>query len=228
MIKIEKVSKKYGELEIFDELSLTIPENEVTVILGPSGVGKTTLLNMISKLDENFTGEIIRNYNKLSYVFQEDRLLKWKTVEANIRFVLNNENKSIKSILELLELYDLRYKKVKELSGGQMQRVSIARAFAYSSEFIIMDEPFKSLDIFLKIKIIRDFIKLMENQKRTILLVTHDIREALLLGDNIYIMSANNKHSFKKIRIEIAKKGRQLDDDEMMKYEKEIYKKLKI
>ena len=228
MIKIKKISKRYGELEIFKNLSLIIPENEVTVILGPSGVGKTTLLNMISKLDEDFTGEIERRYNNLSYVFQEERLLKWKTVEENIKFVLKNDNESINDILELLELYNLKNKKVKELSGGQMQRVSIARAFAYSSDFIIMDEPFKSLDIFLKIKIIRDFIKLMENQKRTILLVTHDIREALFLGDTIYMISSNNKNKLEEMRINIAKKDRHLEDDKMIKYEKEIYKKLRI
>lgn len=228
MIKIKKISKRYGELEIFKNLSLIIPENEVTVILGPSGVGKTTLLNMISKLDEDFTGEIERRYNNLSYVFQEERLLKWKTVEENIKFVLKNDNESINDILELLELNNLKNKKVKELSGGQMQRVSIARAFAYSSDFIIMDEPFKSLDIFLKIKIIRDFIKLMENQKRTILLVTHDIREALFLGDTIYMISSNNKNKLEEMRINIAKKDRHLEDDKMIKYEKEIYKKLRI
>ncbi|MGM0507644.1 MAG: ABC transporter ATP-binding protein [Fusobacteriota bacterium] len=233
MIDIKNLYKNYGNLTVFNNFNLKIKKNQLSVILGPSGSGKTTLLNILAGLDKNFEGKIISDYKNISYVFQEDRLLNWKTIRENINFVFNDKAliekyKHIDKILKILELDKIQNKLVKNLSGGERQRVSIARAFAYPSDLILMDEPFKSLDMFLKIKIFKNFIHLLENQNKTILLVTHDIKEALILGDVIHVFSSIKNNDFKSFEVNIDKKDRKLENQSILNLEKEIYKYLKI
>ncbi len=224
MIKINNLKKYYENLKVLDSISFNIDKRKNTVIIGPSGCGKTTLLNIISGLDRSFKGDIKQNYNKIGYVFQEDRLLNWKNVRENIEIVRDKQDeKLLKHILKILEIYNLIDKKVTDLSGGQRQRVSIARAFYYNPEIILLDEPFKSLDIYLKKKIYEDILKLKIETQKTIIMVTHDIREALLLADNIFILSSLPSKIIKKINIDIPYKERSLDDERLFKYERDIY-----
>jgi len=224
LIKINNLKKYYENLKVLDSISFNIDKRKNTVIIGPSGCGKTTLLNIISGLDRSFKGDIKQNYNKIGYVFQEDRLLNWKNVRENIEIVRDKQDeKLLKHILKILEIYNLIDKKVTDLSGGQRQRVSIARAFYYNPEIILLDEPFKSLDIYLKKKIYEDILKLKIETQKTIIMVTHDIREALLLADNIFILSSLPSKIIKKINIDIPYKERSLDDERLFKYERDIY-----
>ncbi len=194
-IKISDLCFSFGDLHIFNNFNITIKEAKVTVLLGPSGCGKTTLLNLISGFLQPSMGSIKSPKNKqLSYLFQEPRLLPWKTVEENILFVLDKldtgEQKArLKHYLKALDLTDFKDYYPNQLSGGMKQRVSIARAFAYPSDIVLMDEPFKGLDLRLKLNLITSFNKVWKEEKRTVVFVTHDIQEATLLGDTIVVLS---------------------------------------
>ncbi|MDE6655770.1 MAG: ABC transporter ATP-binding protein [Anaeroplasmataceae bacterium] len=187
MIKLIDVCKKYDEQIIFDHFNLEIPKDKITCILGESGVGKTTLLNMISGLT-NFNGKIEFD-GKISYIFQEARLIPSLTVKNNLKFISPEAtDEQIDEILRQLEILDKKDTYPTKLSGGEAQRVSIARAFLYDAPIILMDEPFSSLDLSLKYKLISYFSKLWNENKKTVVFVTHDIDEAVLLADDILIL----------------------------------------
>lgn len=190
-MKLKNISKKYGNNIIFSNLNLEIKEEKITVILGKSGVGKTTLLEIIAGFIKDYDGEInfeSKNH-KISYIFQNDVLIPWKTVYQNIEYVLKKENyEYIMKYLKFVGLDKFAKYYPKDLSGGMKRRVGIARAFAYSSQYLIMDEPFQFLDIKTKSEILRDFKKLQEIERRTVIFVSHDIDTALKIGDYIVIM----------------------------------------
>jgi len=229
MIRLKNISKSFQELKIIDNISLDIEKEKVTVLLGPSGCGKSTLLNIVAGVIKTFEGEIESIESSLGYVFQEDRLLPWKSVTENISFVTNGkkvEESKVDEIFNILKIHKIKDSSVRKLSGGQKQRVNIARAFIYPSKTILMDEPFRSLDLNLKMNIIRDFISLIEKYEHTVLLVTHDIREALLLADTIYILSDKPSKILKKITIPVEREQRSVFMDELNDIEKEIHKTL--
>ncbi|MBR1624629.1 MAG: ATP-binding cassette domain-containing protein [Clostridia bacterium] len=195
---ISDVDKKYNDLVVFEKLNLTIKDHEITAILGPSGCGKTTLLNIISKTTD-YSGTIEGNDGKISYLFQSQRLLSNLTVKKNIEYVLRSyldkqeREKVTNDILKKVELTEFANYYPSQLSGGMAQRVSIARAFAYDSDIMLMDEPFKGLDISLKKKIIDVFLRLYTSDKKTTLFVTHDIDDALIMANRIIVLSSDGK-----------------------------------
>lgn len=223
MISFINVTKKFDNLEILKNFSIEFKENEITCLFGPSGVGKTTIANIAAGLLPVEDGEIRCVENALySYVFQEPRLLEWYSVYQNIDFVLKNvyDNEKrvsiINNYINMVELTGYEDYLPKALSGGMCQRVSLARAFAYPSNFLILDEPFKGLDLKLKNEMISMFKKLWQIGKRTVLFITHDVDEAVTLSDSIYIIknrpveiveklhiSAENKNEVKNILLNI-------------------------
>jgi len=193
---IDDIYKQFDSLEVLKGLSIHFQENKVTCILGPSGCGKSTLLNIIMAVIEPEKGSVVGFEGKdISTIFQEDRLIEWRTVEENIDFVLRKKlnpaerKRIIRYYLEAVGLFDYRNYYPRKLSGGMRQRVSIVRAFAYPSEIMIMDEPFKSLDVNMKTNLMKTFCKLRQNDQRTIIYVTHDVDEAITLGDEIVILT---------------------------------------
>lgn len=204
IISIKNINKKFNNKIIFENFNIDFYENQVNCIIGKSGCGKSTLLNIISGIikndDEKF--ETIEKYG-VSYIFQDDRLIDWLTVGENITLVvkkLYNKKKCDDLCNKYLSLVGIKeYKNYypQMLSGGLRQRVNIARAFIYPSKIIIMDEPFKSIDVINKEIIMNNFRKIIENEKRTVLFVTHNIDEALLLSDKIYVLG--------KLPVEIKK-----------------------
>ncbi|WP_061996129.1 ABC transporter ATP-binding protein [Clostridium sp. ATCC 25772] len=195
-ILVEKINKSFGELKILKDISMKCEKEKVTCILGPSGCGKSTLLNIITKNIKDYEGDV-SGYKKddVSFVFQEDRLLEWLNIYDNLKLVFKSKYKGIElknKILESLNSVGMeKYKEFypKELSGGMRQRISIIRAFFYGGGLLIMDEPFKSLDIKNKRVLIEDFKTLRNKNKNTVIFVTHDIEEAIELSDKIYVLS---------------------------------------
>jgi NitT/TauT family transport system ATP-binding protein len=231
MIKINRLKKNYDSKKIFNDFNMNIEPYEITCILGPSGVGKTTLFNVISGLTDYDGGEItgIENRN-ISYLFQEPRLLPWLTVYENIDIVLKNiypekkRNEVITHHLEMVGLIEYINNKPEELSGGMKQRLAIARTFAYPSSLLLMDEPFQGLDVKLKNDIIESFLKLWEKDKRTVLFITHDIEEALKVSDQIYIIQDNPVKISQVEHIIDSKFSRDIYGDDYWKIRKRITK----
>lgn len=185
MISIENLTKKYGNLTVYDNFNLDIEEYKVTCILGESGSGKTTLLNCIAGLTP-YEGNI--PVLKCSYIFQSPRLVPNLTVSGNLKLVCGDEER-INEMLKRVKLSDKSTSYPFKLSGGQAQRVSIARAFLYGGDVLLMDEPFSSLDLKLKYEIFALFKELVTEYKKTALFVTHDVDEAAILADKIVVIS---------------------------------------
>ena len=190
-------------------INLTINESEITVFIGPSGSGKTTLLKMINRLEDNTTGEVkingknVKEYDihkmrwDIGYALQQVALFPHMNVEENIAIVPELKkwkkekiNARIDELLHMVGLEPEKYRKRKpsELSGGEAQRVGIARALAADPKIILMDEPFSALDPITRASLQEDVKKLQKQIHKTIVFVTHDIEEAFLLGDKICII----------------------------------------
>lgn len=230
MYKIKNIHKSFDELCVLKDFTMEIDEKKVISILGPSGCGKTTLLNILSGMIKPDKGELIGfEGKKISYLFQEPRLMKWKTVKENIDFVLKDKmskderEKVIKKYLEIVDLWGFKDYYPSSLSGGMKQRVAIARAFAYPSEILLMDEPFKSLDLELKLTLIDCFINLWKIDKRTVFFVTHDIHAALLLGDDIYILSQKPTNIKEILVNKLPHNERSLKNKYVLKMEEKLY-----
>ena len=177
-MKIENLSVQYGDKAVFSNFNLEISEGEVTCVLGNSGVGKTTLLKHIASKAQ-------RENEKVAVAFQEPRLFEHLTVLENLKLIGYNE-KEIVRVLEKIGLDKNLHSYPNQLSGGERQRVNFARAFLIEAELLLLDEPFFSLDLKLKIRLIKLLIE--EKAKKTIVFVTHDIDEALMLSDRILLL----------------------------------------
>jgi NitT/TauT family transport system ATP-binding protein len=209
-LEIKNLYKSFGHVTPFSDFSIELPENTITCILGPSGCGKTTLLNLIGGIIKPDQGELNGfSEKKTSYIFQDPRLLPWKTAAENIDFVLDRNmppderNRYISNMINQVELNGFDGYYPHALSGGMRQRVSIARAFAFSSDIILMDEPFKGLDVKLKANLIRTITSIWLRDKRTVVFVTHDVDEALQMGNTVLVLSQPPARVVSKVQIDI-------------------------
>lgn len=209
MIHLEHVSKKYGEQKVLDDLTLDIRAGEILTVIGRSGCGKTTMLRLINGLQKPDTGKVyvdgqdvaqadlIDLRRRIGYVIQNKGLFPHMTVEQNITYVpvisgRKDKAENHRLALELLKLVGLDESYVRrypdELSGGQQQRVGIARALASKAKILLMDEPFGALDEITKRSMQEELISLQKKLRMTVIFVTHDIREAMKLGDRVLVM----------------------------------------
>lgn len=229
-IECKQLSLSFRELAVFDNFSLEIPDHRVTAILGPSGCGKTTLLNLISGLLSPQSGTVSGlNDERISYLFQEPRLLPWKSVRKNIELVLvpffepQEVSQRCSAFLEMVGLSRFADYYPHELSGGMRQRAAVARAFAYPAGVMLMDEPFQALDLHLKLSLIELFEKLWSRDKRTALFVTHDIQEAVLLGDTIVVLYGPPAEIQAGIHNPIPREQRSLKEHTILELEQQLY-----
>jgi len=183
-MKIKNLSLAYGEKVIYSNFNLEIEDGLITVILGESGAGKTTLLRAIASLTE-YSGEIEKP-NEISMVFQNDRLVKSLTVKENILLV--NKDADVTSLLNEVGLSGYENAYPKTLSGGMARRVALARAFAKTSDLALYDEPFINLDLKNKLSLINIVKQKYSENNKTLIVVTHDIKEAVLLADRIIVL----------------------------------------
>ena len=198
ILKVKNIKKSFKNAEAISDISLSLNRGEVAAILGPSGCGKSTLLNIISGLDKADFGSIDFKINnpKISYMFQEDALLNSKNVYKNttlgLDLVHTKDEKSYKFVNDLLREYGLdNYKKasIKSLSGGMKKRVSLIRALAIKPDFLFLDEPFSALDYYSRIEVSEDVLKKVREEDITVIIITHDIEEAITLADKIIVLS---------------------------------------
>jgi len=217
MLEIENLSKRYGNISVLNDLTISVSLNEILTIVGPSGCGKTTLLRLIAGLERPDKGRILiedrevstptkviePHKRKLSMIFQDLALWPHMTVREHIEFVLKKEKlsrerseSSIDKILIDVNLNGYKRRYPHELSGGEKQRLAIARALASRPTYLLMDEPFSNLDTILKEELQGLVIRLKKDFQMGIIYVTHNIEEAVILADRIAIM---NKGRFEQI-----------------------------
>jgi NitT/TauT family transport system ATP-binding protein len=192
-------------------LKLSLNSEEFICLVGPSGCGKTTLLNIIAGLDDDYDGEILAGRHtdpKIGYVFQNPRLLPWRTVRENIELVLDGPADVVDELLEVMQLSQSQHAYPERLSLGMSRRVSIIRAFAVDPELLLMDEPFVSLDAPTARQVRELLLKLWQQRPHTVLFVTHDLREAIALADRLIFLSAAPMQVVSEIVVPIARSER--------------------
>lgn len=202
-VTVRNLTKKFGDLLVLDNVSFDVEEGELLCVVGPTGCGKTTFLNSLVNIYDITAGEILLDGKKvnnreqnIAYIFQGDSTMPWLTVEENVRFGLDLKKlpakvkkERVDKYLEIVGLTKYRNYYPKQLSASMLQRVSIARAFATEPDLLLMDEPYGQLDIELRFKLEDELVKLWQLTKTTVIFITHNIEEAVYLGNNIMVLS---------------------------------------
>jgi sulfonate transport system ATP-binding protein len=205
-LQVQGVSKNFGSngsaLEVLRDINLTIPDGEFTCILGGSGCGKTTLLRIIAGLERDYSGGVRLGDAAIEgpgldrgLVFQEHRLLPWLTVHENVGFGIGDlptaeKAERVRQYVELVGLKGFEKSYPHQLSGGMGQRAAIARALASRPKLLLLDEPFGALDALTRIRMQQELLRIWSAQRTTMVLVTHDIDEAIFLADRIVVLSS--------------------------------------
>lgn len=244
MLKVENVSKvfnsKRGTAKPLEKVSLDIKRGEFICLLGPSGCGKSTLLNIIAGLEKASEGEVYLRDKKVegtgvdrAVMFQESGLFPWLNVMENVEFGMKiagvpKEEREEKALryLKMVHLSKFKDAYIHELSGGMRQRVALARALTLDSDVLLMDEPFAALDSQTKSLLQQELQKIWWETKKTIIFVTHNVEEAVLLADRVIVMSANPGKIKRDIKIELSR-PRKLESVDLTYVASEVMKVLK-
>jgi NitT/TauT family transport system ATP-binding protein len=242
IITVEKLTKRFPSLGglapfvVIEEMSVSVGDGEFASIVGPSGCGKSTLLNIIAGIETYDSGAVTLSPKpgrgqappRIAYVFQTPRLLNWLTVRQNIEFVLEAQqiprerwSGLVAEHLRLVGLAGQEENYPLNLSGGMQQRVAIARALAIDPDILLMDEPFSHLDAITARKLRFDLMQIMDRARPAILFVTHDLAEAVLLSDHIYMMATRPARIFKHVLVDIAR-PRTPEDQRVFELDKEL------
>ena len=201
LITIKKLSKSYfsikGETKVLDNISFNLYKNDFLGIIGPSGCGKSSVLNILAGLDKEYDGKINKIKDlKIGYMLQEHALFPWLSIYENtilglkIKKELTKDNiLYVNNLLKKYNLYEFKDKYPHELSGGMKQRVSLIRTLATKPDILLLDEPFSALDYQTKITVSNDVFNIIKNENKTLILVTHDINEAIKFCNKIIVLS---------------------------------------
>ena len=234
IIEIDRLHKKFGDLEVIREVSISVKAGEFCVLLGPSGCGKSTLLNMIAGFDKPNSGTVKvfgkpveKSGRHYGFVFQDYALFPWKTVVGNVEsgllYIRNKTERRERALhyIERVGLTEFRDTYPHKLSGGMKQRVGIARALAYDPEILLMDEPFGALDAQTRKLMQQELIRILKGENKTIVFVTHSVIEAVYLADKVVVMGKRPSTVMAEIRIEMEHE-RSYVDERYLEYRKKI------
>lgn len=204
VLQASQLSKFYGSLQALRDVSFDVRRGEVVALLGASGCGKSTLLNIVAGLDSFNTGELqiegqpaaqFKQWHKLAYMFQEDRLLPWRTVRDNVEFGLEAQSLSrqerherAEQVLHTVGLAEFAQSWPHQLSGGMRSRVALARSLVVEPSILLMDEPFSKLDPHTRSQMHQELLRIQADSSATILFVTHDVEEAVVLANRIVLL----------------------------------------
>lgn len=192
MLTLEIKEKIFEKRVILNDINISIKDGEFIAIIGPSGCGKTTLLNIVSGIDKLYTGSLNGDFSNLSFMFQDDRLLPWLSVKENLLLVSKTKDiLEIEALISLINLEHILNEYPNRLSGGMKRRISLIRAFINRPKIIVLDEPFISLDYPTSMELKKDFLAFCKKFNPTVILVTHDLSEAVHLSDRIIFLSNN-------------------------------------
>jgi ABC-type nitrate/sulfonate/bicarbonate transport system ATPase subunit len=210
-----------GCLHVLGEISLDLNNGEVAALVGPSGCGKTTLLRIVVGLDHDFEGSVrLPAFGKLGVVFQEPRLLPWRTVEENVKLAAPQaDDVTLGALFVTLGIAEHRRHYPGELSLGLARRVALARAFAVEPDLLVLDEPFVSLDTALAARMRAELVELVSRQPVTTLLVTHSIEEAIEIADRIVLLSAPPARLLGDVRIASPRRSRTAEEIDAIRNE---------
>lgn len=216
-VEVKNLTKRFGNLLVLDNLNFKIDENEFVCVVGPTGCGKTTFLNCLTKIHQPSQGDIYidgtsadpRKHN-ISFVFQEPSAIPWLTVEQNIAYGLKIKRvpksiieERVVQILTLMGLNEFRNSYPHELSVSAEQRIVIGRSFAMQPDLLLMDEPYGQMDIKVRFYLEDEVIRLWKELKSTVVFITHNIEEAVYLANRVIILSNKPAHIKEEIQIDL-------------------------
>jgi sulfonate transport system ATP-binding protein len=226
MLRIEHISKQFesGAMALAD-VSLRVAHAEIVALVGASGCGKSTLLRIVAGLDTPSSGQVFINDEPLAgpnaavgVIFQEPRLMPWLTVRDNVRFGLAHLTRAEQeartaAVLARVGLSGSADALPRQLSGGMAQRVAIARALVAQPQLLLLDEPFSALDPFTKMDLQDHLLRIWADDRPTLLLVTHDLEEALVLADRIVVLRGHPGHIHETVRVDLPRPRQRLNAD---------------
>ena len=235
MIELEYITHSYPQATSLDDVSLRVAAGETVALIGPSGCGKSTLLMILAGLYDKSAGEVLLDGRSIDgpgldrgVVFQEFALFPWLTVRNNICFGLKmkgipdaEHDGIVKHYLDMVKLSEFEKIFPHRLSGGMKQRVGIARALAYSPELLLMDEPFGALDAQTRTSLQQMLVDIWAKTRKTILFVTHSVREAVFLSDRIVVMSGRPSRVRTILEVKLPRPRQRLSQD-FLRYEEEL------
>lgn len=239
-VKVKNLTKKFGDLMVLNNVSFDVEEGDLLCVVGPTGCGKTTFLNSLTKIYEATSGEILlddepvnpRKQN-ISYIFQGDSTMPWLTVEQNVAFGLDikkvpkeRRDELVNKYLDIVGLTKFRNYYPKQLSISMLQRVSIARAFATEPDVLLMDEPYGQLDMELRFHLEDELIRLWKMTGTTVIFITHNIEEAVYLSNRIMILS-NKPTSVKQIMTNMLPRPRDVTSTDFVNLRNEVTELIK-
>ena len=227
-IELKGVSKSFSDSKILDGINIEVKAGETVAILGPSGSGKSTMFNILTNIIKEDEGKVIINGN-ISYMYQKDMMVPWKKVIDNIGLPLVFKGKSKKEAREEVNKhlkdfgllgYELNYPR--ELSGGMKQRANFLKTYLTCDDIMLLDEPFGALDSITRSKMQKWLLDLKKSINSTILLITHDIEEAIILSDKIYVISDKPAKVKKEIIVDFVKGENLVTSEKFIEIKKEI------
>ncbi len=234
-VEVKNLSKSFGNLKVLDDISFDVTEGEFLCVVGPTGCGKTTFLNSLTRLYEPSSGKILINgepvdlkKHNVSYIFQEKSTMEWLNVEENVGFGLElrgikgeEKKQAVDEMIHLVGLDEYRKYYPNEISSSMLQRVVIARAFATRPELLLMDEPYGQLDIELRFKLEDELIKLWKRTETTVIFITHNIEEAVYMSEDILVLT-NKPTKIKERVINDLPRPRSVVDKDFIKMRNKV------